>query len=1213
MRAALLLAVCISMYSVPAHASTYTIDIGSPIDELFIGDGWFQPEGPYMQFSEICKSRFRWTMPDAAIRIPVFPGKVNTITMRCDFNQTAGQRLICLIDGELAADLSPDKDGNLLYSFEIRPEMIGDKKWVEMRIQTALNAPSIPGDGRDLRVIIDRIEISADAPARNFIAEALTERASDFAGMTIDDVPAFWKMRYDPIDCGERFAPMSFLDMMYDDSGFEKVPVDRIPTMRRGDAVWYRAWIIINEKADEVRRKFVLPGRSLAASGRVKVWLNGSPIAGPGYRSLVANTAKGLAVGANLIVVKAVRGPLSAETGDDIIERPHYVGEWSKGKVILKLDALTLKPSKSRISSLNVGLITPTGERVGTWVLDTSGPAESIKAGIRCGLEQYGEYRLVVDDDRGRTQSFPVHFLGITFFHWGWYPASGGTTWNGFAPCSNEFLDQLFSKFDDWGKPHHAITWGGAILEPGSGFHLTKGKDYIAVQKQLIADGKLGFVGTMFPPRNIDTDSGEAAVRSMRKSRALYESQLGAKPNTFYSHDATFTPLLPQLMRMSGYDAYCISENWWGQGASIPNSRDCYWENEDGSVVRVMDSWYHGLSPVDQARRSVELGKPAVLCNEEFACLDMTVFLTKDDAARLADEGIFVQPVSLDEYRQITDDYAKKYTYTGDANLCYKGWTGGGEGEFEFEKANRSLEAKLVALENLIAFAKWLGIETDDKRVDEFWNLSLRANECHLHWGNGVPSLTASLLDYESKTSEMMVSTASSINARIKDVRPGVTVFNPLGMKRDSFVRMKASPGVGAILASGQEFPLQVDPDMPGMMIAAPRDLPSCGYRRYELVAGKPAADNVSASMSGSTVVMNNGIIRVAINHDGTIDIINGSSGEVLIEDAGRIYLAKPASSLYAGKLSVETNPLNLDYYCSPGSSKPPRIVCSGLVMAAVECELSASEYPALTIKMRISLADGESKARIRMSMSLKEPTVIRAEGGPGPHEGTYIPGIFIRFPFTTGAKPMVDMAYCVTDDVLSSTNHETFMRMPFRNGTFNALSLAGPNTGDYCVFTKGLPDFFVIWEPSPYMGMSLGMGPDGCPYKGEYVHEYAVAVPKSDARSGKDRYPGYYKDAQSFLVDAFAIDGPTGMGDLPSEGSFAGVDGDTLMIPGIQMVDDQLQIRMLQLGAKPINAKVHSMVPLANASVSHGGTIKSSKLRMPPRSIREIVIPIRP
>ncbi|MHB1458557.1 MAG: hypothetical protein ACYC0V_16735, partial [Armatimonadota bacterium] len=354
-------------------------------------------------------------------------------------------------------------------------------------------------------------------------------------------------------------------------------------------------------------------------------------------------------------------------------------------------------------------------------------------------------------------------------------------------------------------------------------------------------------------------------------------------------------------------------------------------------------------------------------------------------------------------------------------------------------------------------------------------------------------------------------------------------------------------------------------------------------------------------------------IIKVAVNKDGSINtIINAANNSMLLKDAGRIFLAKPSQSSPDEKLSVETNPLNLNYYLSPRSTIQSQIVCSGPVMAAVECELSAPEYPSMAIKMRISLVDGESKVRVRMTMSFKEPTIIWAKGSPGPHEGCYIPGIFVKFPFTADAKPMVDMAYCLTDDALLSTNHETFMKMPFRNGTFNTLSLAGPNNGDYCVFTRGLNDFFVIREPSPYMGMSLGMGPDGCQYKGEYVHEYVVSVPKAGVSPGKVRYVDYYKDAQSFLVDAFAVDGATGSGDLPFEGSFAGVDGDTLMIPGIQMVDDKLQIRVLQLGEKPVDAKLYSMVPLKNADASHGSVIKCSSLRMPSRSIREVVIPVK-
>ncbi len=1194
--------------SAPSHAkTTYFVDIGGPMDELFIQSGFSAVEGPYPQYGSVWDSQCRWAFQGATVRLPVFPGVENTIEIRCNIGAGEGNHLHCFVNGQEIAKFARREDCH--YEFEVKPDLLQGKGWADLKLETDLEAPKSAGDGRDLRIAMDWIKVSADAPARDFFNEALKAKGIKLSNIVSGGAPTHWKMRRDPDNVGDSYAPRSFRDITYDDSAFETVPTAYIPQMRRGDACWYRAWVSIGEGIDEIRKNLRLPGDGFEKDGQRQVWVNGMELTGEGDPT--RRTADALTYGMNLIVVKIMKGPLPGPSGDALVEQPKYSGEWSPAKVLLKLGPLVLNPGFASAKTLSVHLISPSGKTVGS----ANGQVVVLPDGKRgfdpktaWALSEYGEHKLVVEDDQGHRQQFPVHFLGVHMYHWGWYTALGGTTWNGFTACSNDYLDQLLDHLGDWGRPHHSLCWIGAIFEPGTGFHLTKGVDYIKKFRDAIAAKQLDFIGMTFPPRNICTDFGESLVRSMRRSQVLYKSQLNYTPRRFFSHDADLTPMLPQIMQMCGYDTYCIAENWWGQGQSVPNSRDCYWANADGSKVRVLDSWYHGISPVIAAHRAVEQGKPAVMCCEEFACLDRTVFLIQEDLDTLASEGIILRPVSLDEYQKITDKFARELVYQGDDALCYKGWTGGGEGEVEYEKANRLLETRLVALENLVAFARWLGIQVDQKPIDEWWGISLRYHECHNHWGNGNPDLTAKLRQGVDWTDSEMRQVAGLIAQKTKGPS-GVAVFNPIGFERRGLVHLDVPEGTKALLSGGTAFPVQPDPEKPGSYLASLPDLPSIGYRTYQPVPKSASAGLVSATAQMDRVVLSNGLIKLMVNADGIISV-EDSTGKNLVSAANAVYFAKPQGQAPDEPISAVGNPLNLDHYCRPIASGGPKVICQGPVLAAVECNLSLAEYPGVSVILCVSLASGERQARIRLTMDFNDKTIVWPKGGPQPHEGTYLPGIFIAFPMLKTAKPMADMAYCVTDDVLASTNHETFMNIPFRSGTFNTLSLAGPDTGEYAVLTRGLPDFFVIREPSAYLGMSLGIGTDNCPYHGRYIHEYALYVPEAAQRKQMGHLA--YKAAQSFLIDPVAVRHQASAGKLSAEGSFASASGESVMITGAQAVDNELLLRVLQLDAKSAKTSVTGLPSLAGAHVLPGGKISAGALDLGPRAVREIRIPLR-
>ncbi len=402
-----------------------------------------------------------------------------------------------------------------------------------------------------------------------------------------------------------------------------------------------------------------------------------------------------------------------------------------------------------------------------------------------------------------------------------------------------------------------------------------------------------------------------------------------------------------------------------------------------------------------------------------------------------------------------------------------------------------------------------------------------------------------------------------------------------------------------------------MDPDEPDVRIASLPDLPSVGYRVYEYAdAGRPT-EIVSAGVSGRSAELDNGLIRVTVDGSGVLSILDSGTGEELVAGANILNVALPAEMRPDEPVSAELEPLNLDYYETPVPARP-REVCEGPVLAMVECEPTLAHHPEMRLNLRVSLVAGERQARVQLGLGFDEPTLLTV-GGRGPHEGTYIPGLFVGFPFVGGVAPMADMAYCTTDGVLTSTNHETFTNLPFRNGTFNALSLAGPSTGEYAVLTRGLPDFFVTQPPSAppnveidadtFLGLSLGIGTEGTRFAGQYVHEYAVLAPAEPDEA--------FMAARGYLVDAIAVRWKGGDGGLAREGSFIEATGDGVMVAGVQVIEDELSARVVNLRDAAVSTRLTCMRELDAATVAPDGELQAGTLRLGAKAVREIKAPL--
>jgi hypothetical protein len=232
---------------------------------------------------------------------------------------------------------------------------------------------------------------------------------------------------------------------------------------------------------------------------------------------------------------------------------------------------------------------------------------------------------------------------------------------------------------------------------------------------------------------------------------------------------------------------------------------------------------------------------------------------------------------------------------------------------------------------------------------------------------------------------------------------------------------------------------------------------------------------------------------------------------------------------------------------------------------------------------------------RLRLAMQFESRTVLCPVEAQDPHEGTYLPGIFCAFPMDSRDRPVADMAYCLTDDVISSTNHATFLSIPFRNGTFNALTMSGPSKGSYSVLTRGLNDFFITRRPVGMLALSFGFSTASFPYHGEYVHEYAVIAEPPGS--------GSYRAARSFQVDAFAVQGA-----LRGRLSLLGLDSADCLIEGVEHRDGRILARVVNLAGAPATVPLTGALRRAPAEVHPDGLLRDGKLRVPPRSVRDLV-----
>jgi hypothetical protein len=1151
--------------------ATYFVSFGQIVGRNAV-EGWHVREGPYTQFDNFFKKAFRWGKSDTRISLPVFPGIDNRATMFARIGSHPDQELTVRAGDKVLLKTGYSSEDE--YSFIIPADVIGKSSSIllDLSVKEITWLKSADPE-RLLYIALALVRVTADGAVESFSNQ-------DPRVVGTNSSPDMWRFSIDPKDQGDNVAkPTQYFDPGYDDSGW---PVVRPSKWKGTGAVWYRGFIRLDpEKRKPMRVKLPVGGdlRTLFVNGR-KI----EPADGLAQEQAAAAALK---EGLTCVVVKLERWPEPMITSGDPSGIIWRTQDGLSGTSLI-IDALPANAS-----------------------VDVSGPrgfralkAQSPALPIAVPLTHFGRYGLSVSSD-GENALIPIHFMGLSFFHWGWYGPGGcgmnGPSWKEFNPTSNNFIDQLFERVDAHLVKHHALSYSGWIYEDpatqplakraGRGFAVVKEKDYIAETSRLISKDKLDLVGMPYVARSVDEADGEELVRSLRFSREIYKNQLGIEPNYFKSHDGTIMPQLPQIMRLTGYDSYVICENWWGEG-SVPNTSDCVWKSMDGTSVDVLNSYHHGYSVMDKACRAAREGKPVVLSAEEFACLDPTKFFEESERLELEKMGIIIRPISLDRYRKEIADWASSRVASKDSEMAYKGWTGGSPAETEYESLIRIILYKLAAAENTVSFARILGYELPQSEIDDIWKICMIYNDCHLHWrGSILEEWCHHLRELKSRTAEIQREAAKFVAEQVGTSGKSVVVVNSLGWPRSGLAKVEIDNGQAILDSNRRPVPQE---RRGGEVIFWADDVPALGVKAFAVGPASQPAAGASLQQLNDGFEMSNLRIKVIVTRDGII--LSDAEGRVLCRDAN-LYSVKPPERRPFEPISLWDRPLNPDHY-APVRLLAVEAVNTGPAEASVAISGTLAYDPWAKIEGSVGLGADSDSVRISLKLICAEPAAIGIQEAACGHEGQYMPGLFFGFPCGDSDDIVVDKAYCLAKNTLMCGNRETFMQLPFKYRTTNGLSLAAPASGDFAVLSHGLTDFFHIpWAGGNLIGVSFGSGlgrrgPE--PYLGEYVYRLALYAPSS----GK-LWKAYTRAQEEIVpLEAFVTDKKPN-GRFPTQGSLLSVDAENVIITGVESDGTALRIRVLELAERQTTTTLHGLFPLKTGS--------TTLLNLPPRALREI------
>jgi hypothetical protein len=422
-----------------------------------------------------------------------------------------------------------------------------------------------------------------------------------------------------------------------------------------------------------------------------------------------------------------------------------------------------------------------------------------------------------------------------------------------------------------------------------------------ALIKDLIAQGRLGFVGCDYSQAHYGTARSESALRQLRMGAAVFKEELGICTDTFQHQETGLFENLPQLLYAFGIRKSAIHNfqavfefletpsleicSNFGELEMIRNETIARWQGLDGSSIPI-------YLPVVQCFRN----KSALGVNPEAFRTYPTFY---EENRGLYRNGSII--VECPDLVPIDDRYVSVRRQAGDfwllseaideelktafhiPNIRYYTYWSYAEGEFGemMYKKYRSGEEKLLAAETMQVFASKTGKNHPVFDAASAWDKLLTAQHHDVCWFDTKELkewAIAGIEEAEQAASEFIAKGVRCICGP-EDGRTYVNVFNTLPSERTAtaFVDIGENNSYG-VYEDGREIPSQKDEGKLAFTVHA--EGLSC--RSYEL---REKADGASRKIEvyGEPYVFHNDVMSVTVLPDGRIaSLYSKLSGERL-------------------------------------------------------------------------------------------------------------------------------------------------------------------------------------------------------------------------------------------------------------------------------------------------------------------------------------------
>ncbi len=428
--------------------------------------------------------------------------------------------------------------------------------------------------------------------------------------------------------------------------------------------------------------------------------------------------------------------------------------------------------------------------------------------------------------------------------------------------------------------------------------HLAWMRDlYPAIWERLkarIAEGRIEPTGSMWIEADCNVPSGESLVRQIVFGKRFYLDELGIETEDVWLPDVFgYSAALPQIMRLGGAHRFLTQKLSWNQYDDMPH-HTFYWEGIDGSRVFTHfppADTYGGQMTAQELRHSVSNFR-----DHEHSRRSLYLYghsdggggpteIMLESARRLADsEGL---PLLVHEgpkafFEQAEAEIDRPAVWVGE--LYFEHHRGTYTTQGATKRGNRLGE---LALRDAELFSTLVGDPYPHERLRQAWQ-TLLVNQFHdiipgsgIHWV--YEDARVAYQEVEDCAGEIVEDALGSLTATIDTagLAHPVVVWNSLSHARQGIVEVEGPEASTTARASdGSSVPLQHLDDGRAVFVA---DVPSCGYRAFELATGP--AETVGGT-AGTTVevedsadgrvlhVLDNGVLRVVVDHDGLVSSI---------------------------------------------------------------------------------------------------------------------------------------------------------------------------------------------------------------------------------------------------------------------------------------------------------------------------------------------------